>query len=471
MSIISKLSERFARISTKKLVMSGVFTFALAGSIGLGLATRQSLSAAIIRDDAVNSIDNCQANGGVGAADAKELIADIKDPSCNKDIATIYADPRVGGLTADKYTQFANQAVQGETNRNGDVIVQGQTVMTGVVSMGRTTLGGRQTNQIKIGNTTYYYSSNAASFAATTKTIPVMVFFDDQGVAQTVIMNPCGNVVWGKKVTPTAVCNTLNKTQKDKDNKPNDWTFTTDATFGGNAKLSKLVYHFSDGTPDVTTTSLTTEVNHTFAKDGDVTVTVYASVPGGHEIKAVAVEKCTFHVKHVSPKAVCTALTPGVLDDKNQKFRFTVKVSMDKNVSVKNADFTVDATSTTTETTKDGQGNIYKDYTFSDGKKHTVSALVRFTTVEGEKTDKCQADVTSGKTPVCTVPGHEGEAPNSPTCGFCLPNVPIGRPECTPPELVHTGPGNIVGLFTGTSVLGAAGHYLYGKRRAGRRAE
>ena len=467
MSLISKVLKRFNRPSTKKLVVAGAFTLALATSVTLGLVTRGYLSAAVIRDDAVNSIDNCNSGGGVGAADAKELIGDLKDPKCSKDIAAVYADSRVGGLTADKYTQFANQAVDGYTDRSGNVFVNGQVVMKDVVSMGRTTLGGRQTSQIKIGDKTYYFSDNNHSFASTTKTIPVMVLFDENGVAQVVIMDPCGNPVWGTKITNSVTCDKINHTQDA--NNPNQWSFTTDATFGGNAKLSKVVYHFSDGTPDVTKTSLTDVVNHEFKKDGDVTVTVFASVPGSHEIKSVAIEKCKFHVTHVSPKAVCTALVPLALDDSKQKFSFTVKVKTDKGVTVKNVDFTVDGASTTTETTKDANGNIFKNYSFTDTKTHTVEALVRFTTVEGEKTDKCKASVTGTKTPVCTVPGHEGEAPNSPTCGFCLPGVPIGDAKCTPPKLVDTGPGNVIGLFGATSAIGAVGHHFVAKRRASRK--
>jgi hypothetical protein len=480
MSIINRITERISRMSVKQLAVAGVFTLALAGSIGLGLATRQSLSAATIRDnDVVNSIDGCTNNGGIGAADARELIADIRDSNAHNcqggghtDLATIYADPVSGSLTADKYDRFISEAKDGILWRDGRVTVNGETVMENVWTLGRTTMGRPASvrQPIQIGGKTYYHSIPDVSFAASRQSLPVMVMFDAQGTAEVVIMNACGNVVGGgKKITSSVTCNTLNKVQKDKENKPNEWTFTTNAAFTGNAKLSKVVYSFSDGTPDVVTHSLTEEVTHDFKKSGDVTVTVYASVPGGHEIRSVAVANCKFHVEHKSPKAVCTALVPGALDSQNQKFRFTVKVSVDKNVTVKNADFTVDGKNTTTVTVKDSDGNIYKEYTFTDDQKHTVSAFVRFTTVEGEKTDKCNAEVTSKKTPVCTVPGHENEAPNSPNCGYCLPGVPIGSPQCTPPtELVHTGPGNIIGLFAGTSALGAVGHHLYARRRASR---
>ena len=475
MSIFRNVVNRMRGLSAKQLAAAGVFTLALAASVTLGLVTRQHLSAAVIRDnDPVNSIDGCYANGGIGAADANELIADINDPTCaNQHLSTIYADPRLGGLTADKYTQFKNEAVEGLIWRDGHVTVNstGETVMTDVSTMGRTTMGGKQRTPIVIGGVTYYYSAPSISFAASRQNLPVMLWFDENGVVRVAIMNPCGNgVIPGTKVTPSVTCDALQHTQKDKENKPNDYTFTTAASFGPNTHLSKVVYHFSDGAPDVTTHSLTEEVNHTFAVDGDVTVTVYATVPGNHEIHSVAVVKCKYHVTHQSPKAVCTALVPGAIDDKNQKFRFTIKVATDKNVTVKNADFTVDSKDTVTITTKDADGNIYNEYTFTDGQTHNVSALVRFTTVEGEKTDICKAQVTSKKTPVCTVPGHEGEAPNSPTCGYCLPGIPFGRPECTPPELSHTGPGNVIGLFAGTSAFGAAGHFLVSKRRASRRS-
>jgi LPXTG-motif cell wall-anchored protein len=467
MSIINSFSKAL-RPTAKQLVIGGVFALAFAGAVGLGLQARQYTSASVIRDDAVNSIDNADANGGIGAADASEFIKDVKDNKPS-DLATIYSH---FGLTSSKYDEFAKNAKNGTLYRDGRVVVNGQTVMIDALTMGRTDLGkpASERKPVSINGKTYYQSTPEVSFAKGRESLPVMVMFDDKGIAQTVVMNACGNPVQGKPSTPKATCDALDATQ-DKTN-PNKFSFTARASFVGNAKLQKVVYTFSDTNTSITKTSLTDAVDHTFAKDGKVTVTVYATVPGG----AVISTSCEKQVKHTPPMAVCTALVASALDDQKQKFRFTVKVATDKNTTVKNADFTVDANTTTGVTTKDGSGNIYKDYTFTDDKEHTIKATVYFTTQEGVKTATCAAKVTSKKTPMCTVPGHENEKPDSETCGYCKQDIPKGDARCadTPQVLgettvlPNTGAGNLVGAFAGTSALGAAGHFFYSKRRASR---
>jgi hypothetical protein len=295
-----------------------------------------------------------------------------------------------------------------------------------------------------------------------------MVLFDDNGVAATVIMNACGNAVEGKPKTPTAVCTALQSTQPDATGKPNTYSFTTNASFTNSAALSRVVYHFSDGTPDVTKTSLIAPVEHTFAKDATVTVTVYAKVPGGKEIKS-SVVKCEKQIKHVAPMAVCTALVPTVLGNNNQKFRLTIKTAT-KNATVKSTAMAVDGKTAEAVTTKDASGNYFKEYEFTDTAKHTIVATVTFTTAEGDKTASCDAKVQSTKTPVCEIPGHEGQ-PIDDQCGYCKPGIPIGDDQCkdipeTPTTLVNTGPGDVLGMFAGTSALGAIGHRVYKRRLA-----
>ncbi len=467
MSIITDITE-VVRPTAKHVVAGGIFALALAAAVGLGLSTRQHISAAsIVRDDAVNSIDNANANGGVGAADANELIKDIKDGKPS-DLATIYS---AFGLSSSKYDDFAKNAKSGVLYRDGHVEVNGVTVMTDTITMGRTNMGkpASERKPVTIGGKTYYQSTPNVSFASGVKSLPVMVLFDSKGVAQTVVMNACGNPVQGKPVTPSAACKVLNATQ-DKTN-PNKYTFTTNATFAGNAKLQKVVYHFSDTNTSVTKNSLTEVVDHTFAKDGKVTVTVYATTPSG----AVITSNCEKQITHSAPMAVCTALVASAIDDQKQKFRFTVKTAT-KNASVENVDFTADGNTTTGVNAKDAQGNIYKEYTWTDGKEHTVKATVHFTTIEGAKTGTCETKVTSKQTPKCTVPGHENEAPDSENCGYCKEGIPKGDSRCNEQvlsattELPNTGAGNIVGAFTGASILGTVGHVIYSKRRANRAA-
>ena len=465
MSIINTITKMLP--NTKQLVIGGIFAVALAGAVGLGLQTRQHISAAVVRDDTVNSIDNAEINGGVGAADPAELIKDIKSGKMS-DLATIYAR---FGLTTDKYDDFQKSAKTGTLYRDGHVEVGGVTVMTEALTMGRTNMGkpASERKPVGINGKTYYQGTPEVSFASSVKSLPVMVLFDSKGVAQTVIMNACGNPVQGKPTTPKMTCDVLNAVQ-DKTN-PNKFSFTARATFAGNAKLQKAVYTFSDGTT-ATVTDLNKAVDHTFTKDGKVTVTVYATVPGGATISA----NCEKQIKYTPPMVVCTALVATAIDDQKQKFRFTVKVSSDKNSTVKSVDFTADNNTTTGVNTKDASGNIYKEYTWVDGKEHAIKATAHFNTLEGEKVATCATKVTSKQTPKCTVPGHENEAPDSPNCGYCKEGIPKGDSRCDEQVLAatttlpNTGAGNVAGIFAGTSLLGAAGHFIVSKRRASRAA-
>ena len=484
MSLFTNLMKRYERISAKQFIIAGVFSLAFAASVGLGLANNGNIGAAVIRDnDPENSIDGCANNGGIGAADANELIKDVRDAAAGKcktpkgsnftDLPTIYAH---FGLTADKYDQFAAEAKDGDVMRNGDVVVDGKVVMSGVWTMGRTTLNGKQREPITIGGKTYYHSPPSASFASSRQSLPALVWFDENGEAKTVILKPCGNSVGGgKKVTNKVTCDGLNSTQPDKENKPNTYKFTANATVAGNATISRVVYTITEGNTvveTVTKSNLTDAVEHTFKKDGKVTVTVYAKVPGGKEIQAAVVTKCAKEIKYVPPFFVCSSLLAAPIDQQKRSFRFTVQVEHDKNTSVKDVDFTLDGKSTTTGvTTKDKDDNIYKEYSFTDEVEHTVVAKVNFTTVDGVTSITCQAKVTPSKLPKCEVPGFENLPPNDERCGYCKPGIPKGDDRCkevlsATTELPHTGAGSTIGLFAGTVIVGAFAHRLVTKRRA-----
>ncbi|HUC89875.1 MAG TPA: hypothetical protein VMR45_03660 [Patescibacteria group bacterium] len=471
MFVVKEILKNKLHLSAKHFAIGGVFALALAGAITLGLNARQHGSAlTTVRECEHNSIDYKNYNGGCGAYSPSEWIADQRnnDPADLQIIARNFSSDF--HLDVSEYDSFASKAVDGIAYKNGEIrLMDGTLVATDGWSIGRDKKSYASSYSIP-GDATSYWKSRAQDVFRGNE-IPVMIYFDNQGAAQMIVMKPCGNLMGGTKITSSASCKALNADQSTTN--PNKYSFTTNGVFAGNAKFQKVVYHFSDTNEDVTKDSLTAGVDHVFAKNADVTVTIYATVPGG----SVITSQCVKHITYVPPMAVCTALVPTVLDTKNQQFRFTIKVATDKYTSLKDADYTLDKTTTSTNvTTKDANGNIYKDYTLTDGKDHTVSVVVRFTTLEGDKTDvNCSAKVTSEKTPVCTVPGHEGEAPDSPTCGYCKPGIPIGDASCkdtpavlgasTTAVLANTGPGDVFGLFAGTSILGTLGHRLYTKRR------
>lgn len=476
MSFMTKIIKRAEHATKKDFILAGIFGIALFAAVGLGLATRQITSAQEARDCSLNSIDYANLNGGCGAASPSELVADARNNQPS-DLQNLYS---YFGLTPAKYDQFANTAVEGQVNVNGTVTYNGQTVMTGVQTMGRQDFNSHRV-PVTVSGHTYYESAPQYSFGSGITAIPAMIMFDANGVAQAVVMNPCGNTVSGTPVTNSVTCKALNATQPNATQKPNTYNFTTSANVTGNAVVDKVVYHFSDDNSTVTESSASTPVEHTFTKSGTATVTVFASVPGGGQIESVAVVNCEKQIKYVPPFYVCTNLVPTALNDQENSFRFTVMAKTDSTgqTVLESVDFTLDSTNTTKGVTqKDSNGNIYKDYSFTDSSAHTVLATLNFNTAEGAQTTTCKASVTPKKPPVCTVPGHTGESPTSPTCGYCQPNIPIGSAQCTPPPtstppttptaLVNTGPGSTIGLFAATVIAGFFAHKTIWGRRARR---
>jgi hypothetical protein len=456
MHIINTLKRKL-KISSKQLLVAGAFTVALGAAVGLGLATKQSTSAASwTRDCTPNAIDNQNSNGGCGAASAAELVADTRTNSPN-DLQAVYTK---FGLPTSEYNRFASEARQGIAYKDGRIVVDGQTVATDAWSIGRS-------KKANSWNWNGYWADSAQNVFRGNE-VPVMVFFNANGEMQSAIMNPCGNPTTGKIVKNTAECTSL--TKSNVSGKKDTYSFKTAVNMVGNVSVAKVVYNFGDGTTE-TKTDLS-PVEHTFTKSSTVTVSVTFKLPGG-KTKVDGV-KCKTQVTVAIPYYACTQLTPRALNDKKTQFRFTVKTSQGNGATLKDADFTLDGTNTTTGvTTKDEQGNIYKEYTFTeDGKSHKIVAKVNFNVAGGVQSKTCEAAVTSTKAPEC--PGKPGVPPESPECNppaECKPDIPVGDARCedTPQvlaaELPHTGIGNIFGLFAGTSAAGTVAHRVIASRR------
>ncbi|HSW99844.1 MAG TPA: hypothetical protein VLH38_02295 [Patescibacteria group bacterium] len=454
-----------------------LFSLALVCSIGLGLATHSHTSAANQRDCSHNSIDYKNLNNGCGAADPVEYVKDLRqnDPSDLQVIAKNFsADFH---LSPSEYDDFIAHAVEGVAHKKtGTVTVGNMVVVRDAFSVGRDRKDYASKYSIPNEKTTYWASKTQDVFAE--DDIPAMVYFDTRGQAQFVVLKPCGNVMGGTKVKNTASCRALNSNQPDATHKPNTYNFTATAVVVDNATVSRVVYHFGDDNSTITKTSVTAVVEHTFTKDATVTATIYATVPGGHEIQAIQIADCQKHITFIPAFYVCANLMAAAIDDQRKSFRFTVMVKTDTTGTTKlvGVDFTLDGKSTVNGANRGSQGNIYKDYAFTDAVQHTVKATVNFNTAQGVQSVSCQASITPAKIPLCTVPGHTTEAPTSPNCGYCQPSIPIGDARCTPPAatttsstpappLVNTGPGATIGLFGLATVLGFVGHKIFVNRR------
>lgn len=459
--------NRFRNISAKQLAVAAGFVAAMIVAVGLGLAAKQFSSAStIVRDCDDNAILRC------GAATPKEFIADVRafnerTQKRQPDLQKIYAS-KYANLPPSKYDRFEKTAKMGEVYRNGDVKVDGQTVLKNAKSMGRQKFNSQRL-PIVIEGKTYYYSTTQHSFASGVTSIPVMVMFDSNGVAESIIMTSCGNPTWGDKVTPEYRCNALNSKEVGK----NTYEFTTNAHAKNNATVKKVVYDFGDGSSAVTKTNPSDPVRHTYTKPGTHTakVTIHFNLPGKQEKVVVPTEKCTKKITVEQPYFACDLLEAKPLNDEKTHFRFAVKARYGNGATLKDVDFTLDDKVTTTGvTTKDEEGNIYKDYTFErDGKEHAVVAKVNFNLADGIQSKTCEAKAEAGKTPECK-PGVPVGSPECEEEKCPLPgkgDLPKDSSECeeVPEELPNTGMGNMLGLFAGTSVAGAAAHRVVVSRR------
>jgi len=288
--------------------------------------------------------------------------------------------------------------------------------------------------------------------------MPIMVYFNDKGVVQYAVVGACGNPVAGDRVVPSAACQMLHSTQSATD--PNTYTFTTDAALTNNATLSRVVYSFSDDGTTVTKSSLSEPVIHTFKGTGTVSVKVYATVPGGHEIET-EVGNCNKTISFAEPLYSCVGLLSSVVDSQQRKYRFTAKTTNDAAAQLVSSDFAVDGVSTASGVTaRDSNGYIYYDYTAPDTAPHAVAANVTFRTPQGDKVVSCQTSVTAVSTPMCTIPGKQDLPASSPNCNAVLPAV-VRTVQVTPAPLPNTGPGQSIALSTLIGLIGAAGHYWF----------
>jgi hypothetical protein len=441
---ITNLLKRISKISPKQLTIAAAFVVALAGAVSLGQATKQTTHAA---DCSTNAILRC------GVSNPNNFIDRVA--ANDQNTQGVYAG---FGLDGVDYARFRSEAKQGIANRNGTIVVDGRVVATDAWSIGRS-------KKAHSWNWNGFWADSAT--VVNRSDIPVMVLFDENGAMEFAVMYDCGNPTTGNVIHPSFECKSLSKSPVtgEKDT----YMFTVDAPASNGATVARVVYNFGDGTTE--TRSDLNGVKHKFTRPGNFTVTVSVTfnLPGG-KTKTVEGVNCRTQVTVVAPFYQCVQLIPTVLNDKKTQFRFTVKTSQGNGATLKDVDFTLDGKNTTTGVViKDADGNVYKDYSFDDAIEHTILAKVNFNVADGVQSKTCEAKVTPEKQPMCTLPGKEMFPPNAPECqDFCKPNIPKGDARCEEvpqTELPKTGPGNMLGLFGGTSALGAVAHRVVSSRR------
>ncbi len=304
MSVVTYATGVYRKLTRAHYINLMLIILAVAALLAMGFFLGRHSAAATIRDCSENSIDkDPEAGGGCGAVNATELCTDM---TVNKpgDLQAVYghfglnlADCKGGGFA------------MGEVTRQGNLVVDGQTVMTGVWTMGRTTLGGKQPTAIQVGSNTYYHSAPEASFGDDVQSISAIVLFDGDGTVQAAVLGSCGNpVTKGEKVVSSAECKKLNKTPVK--GKKNTYSFTTEVALAGHAQVVKVDYYIDEGSGPVLFKSepkQDTPVVKEFTKDAKVIAKVTVALPG-KKSRVVESEACTQIIevakKEVPPKPV-----------------------------------------------------------------------------------------------------------------------------------------------------------------------
>ena len=301
--------------------------------------------------------------------------------------------------------------------------------------------------------------------------------FDGNGKVEFSLLTACGNAVWGDNVTPQFSCDKLTKTPVAGER--DTYIFKTDATAVNNASIVRVEYDFGDGT-HYTAPNASETPKHHYATPGTYTATVKVIVHlPGDQTKEVTGVNCKTDVTVLAPYYACVKLMATTNDVKKQKFTFTAVTKFGNGATLKDADFTYDNKVTVKGVKPNADGKtITNERTFTDTATHKIVATINFNIDNEVKSVKCETQVQSQKTPVCIINGkpYPNETnPYPPEDERCkAPETPQPTPKPTPttpaPTLPSTGPGNVIGLFAATSVLGAVVHRLVMNRRNARRA-
>lgn len=428
--------------SIKKMLRSRVVNAAaVVAGVALGVfaiqaVAVQSVGAQAIQDCSDNSIIKC------GASSPANMIAKIKSGNPS-DLGAVY---KYFGLTSGEYDAFAREAKVGKAYKNGTIVVDGQVVATDAWSIGREAKS--YSKPLKIDGKTYHYSYAKDVFNR--DSLDAFVWFDKEGRLGAMVLASCGNPMGAKPVTPSYSCNQLKATPVT--DKKNTYSFTTDASAAKGATISRVVYDFGDGSAQVSKTSPTEAVTHTYAKTGNFAakVTVYVKLPSGKEVavngagcaKQITVKEKEQPKPPVKPiaKWQCTSLTATQQTQTDNNFAYTLRANASMtNARLVSADFDFgdgSAMSGVTPASADDNA-VSTNHTYASGKSYTVKATLHFQAND-------DADAQGAATSV--------------VCQATINPPAVLAAATTPQALPTVGAAGLAGLVGGASVLGTLGY-------------
>ena len=206
------------------------------------------------------------------------------------ELQTAYSRTEIKELYKEWYVtetmvQGGSNMREGVVDANGNITVDGRVVATNAITV-QSKAGTRQPQPQRSYKTsngyTYYQYTTGQSFVDGPKSYNIYAWFDNNGSFITGVIKDCGNPVWGNPTTPPAkpalTCDVLQVTEISR----NTFKFSVKATAKGGASITSYTYNFGDNNIKTTNSS---EIQYTYAKEGNYTVTITVNGKETGEVK------------------------------------------------------------------------------------------------------------------------------------------------------------------------------------------
>ncbi len=206
------------------------------------------------------------------------------------ELQTAYSRTEIKELYKEWYVtetmvQGGSNMREGVVDANGNITVDGRVVATSAITV-QSKAGTRQPQPQRSYKTsngyTYYQYTTGQSFVDGPKSYNIYAWFDNNGSFITGVIKDCGNPVWGNPTTPPAkpalTCDALQVTEISR----NTFKFSVKATAKDGASITSYTYNFGDNNIKTTNSS---EIQYTYAKEGNYTVTITVNGKETGEVK------------------------------------------------------------------------------------------------------------------------------------------------------------------------------------------
>ena len=206
------------------------------------------------------------------------------------ELQTAYSRTEIKELYKEWYVtetmvQGGSNMREGAVDANGNITVDGRVVATNAITV-QSKAGTRQPQPQRSYKTsngyTYYQYTTGQSFVDGPKSYNIYAWFDNNGSFITGVIKDCGNPVWGNPTTPPAkpalTCDALQVTEISR----NTFKFSVKATAKDGASITSYTYNFGDNNIKTTNSS---EIQYTYAKEGNYKVTVTVNGKEAGEVK------------------------------------------------------------------------------------------------------------------------------------------------------------------------------------------